>query len=51
MGSTRYPYAHAARAQMLDRLGRPAEAAEAWAAAGRSARTDAERAFFAARQA
>ena len=34
-GSTRYPYAHAARAQMLERLGRPAEAAESWAAAGR----------------
>ena len=47
----RYPYAHAARAQMLDRLGRGAEAAESWVAAGRSARTDAERAFFAARQA
>ena len=46
-----YPYAHAARAQMLDRLGRGAEAAESWVAAGRSARTDAERAFFAARQA
>ena len=43
-----YPYAHAARAQMLDRLGRGAEAAESWVAAGRSARTDAERAFFAA---
>ena len=50
-GLDAYPYAHAARAQMLDRLGRAAEAAESWAAAGRSARTDAERAFFAARQA
>ena len=46
-----YPYAHAARAQILDRLGRAAEAAESWAVAERCARTDAERAFFAARQA
>jgi RNA polymerase sigma-70 factor (ECF subfamily) len=46
-----YPYAHAARAQMLDRLGRRVEAAASWAAAGRTARTDAERTFFTARQA
>jgi RNA polymerase sigma-70 factor (ECF subfamily) len=46
-----YPYAHAARAQILDRLGRAAEAAESWAVAERCARTGAERAFFASRQA
>jgi RNA polymerase sigma-70 factor (ECF subfamily) len=46
-----YPYAHAARAQILDRLGRTSEAAESWATAERCARTDAERAFFSARQA
>jgi RNA polymerase sigma-70 factor, ECF subfamily len=44
----RYPYAHAARAQLLERLGRPAEAAQAWAAAAAVARTDAERSWFTA---
>jgi RNA polymerase sigma-70 factor, ECF subfamily len=44
----RYPYAHAARAQMLGRLGRRSEAGEAWARAASSARTEAERTFFAA---
>ena len=43
----RYPYAHAARAQLLDRLGRRREAAAAWARAAACARTDAEQAFFA----
>jgi RNA polymerase sigma-70 factor (ECF subfamily) len=45
-----YPYAHAARARILERLGRAAEAATSWSAAARHARTGAERAFFAARQ-
>jgi len=44
-----YPYAHAARAQMLERLGRFAEAEASWAIAAGCARTDAERTFFAAR--
>ena len=44
-----YPYAHAARAQMLERLGRCAEAAAAWSNAAGCARTDAERTFFATR--
>jgi len=44
-----YPYAHAARAQMLDRAGRPTEAAAAWAAAADRARSAAERAWFADR--
>lgn len=44
-----YPYAHAARAQFLDRLGRVGEAATAWTAAAACARTDAERAWFTAR--
>ena len=48
-GLDRYPYAHAARAQMLERLGRAADAAEAWAVAAACARTDAERTFFATR--
>ena len=42
----RYPYAHAARAQLLERLDRSAEAAQAWAAAATVARTDAEREWF-----
>ncbi len=46
-GLDRYPYAHAARAQMLERLGRAADAAEAWADAAACARTEAERSFFA----
>ncbi len=48
-GLDRYPYAHAARAQMLERLGRAADATEAWADATSCARTEAERTFFAAR--
>ena len=48
-GLDRYPYAHAARAQMLERLGRAADATEAWADAAACARTEAERAFFATR--
>ena len=47
-GLERYPYAHAARAQMLDRLERRPEAEEAWAVAASCARTDAERTYFAA---
>ncbi len=47
-GLERYPYAHAARAQMLDRLERRPDAEEAWAAAASCARTDAERTYFAA---
>jgi RNA polymerase sigma-70 factor, ECF subfamily len=48
-GLEQYPYAHAARAQMLDRLGRRPEAARAWARAASCARTNAERTYFAAR--
>jgi RNA polymerase sigma-70 factor (ECF subfamily) len=44
-----YPYAHAARAQLLERLERPDEAAAAWSAAAATARTDAERSWFEAR--
>jgi RNA polymerase sigma-70 factor (ECF subfamily) len=44
-----YPYAHAARAQMLERLTRPVDAEAAWALAAGCARTDAERAFFRSR--
>jgi RNA polymerase sigma-70 factor, ECF subfamily len=47
-GLEKYPYAHAARAQMLDRLGRRPEAEEAWARAASCGRTDAERTYFAA---
>lgn len=43
-----YPYAHAARAQLLDRLGRHQEAVAHWTRAAACARTDAERTFFAA---
>ena len=50
-GLDAYPYAHAARAQLLARLGRRADAADSWAAAARCARTDAERRYFAGRQA
>jgi RNA polymerase sigma-70 factor (ECF subfamily) len=50
-GLDTYPYAHAARAQILERLGRAPEAAESWAVAAQCARTDAEQAFFAGRQA
>ncbi|MET0325101.1 MAG: DUF6596 domain-containing protein [Ilumatobacteraceae bacterium] len=45
-GLERYPYAHAARAQMLDRLGRAADAGESWTAAARTSRTAAERDWF-----
>jgi RNA polymerase sigma-70 factor (ECF subfamily) len=45
----RYPYAHAARAQFLERLGRDEQAATAWDSAASRARTGAERAFFARR--
>jgi RNA polymerase sigma-70 factor, ECF subfamily len=41
-----YPYAHAARAQLLERLERCGEAATAWTAAAGVARTDAERDWF-----
>ena len=42
-----YPYAHAARAQLLERLDRRAtRPAAAWAAAAGTARTDAERSWF-----
>ena len=44
-----YPYAHAARAELLERLERSSEAAAAWTAAAAVARTDAERAWFTAR--
>ena len=46
-----YPYAHAARAQLLERLDRPDEAAAAWVAAAGTARTDAERSWFEGRSA
>jgi RNA polymerase sigma-70 factor (ECF subfamily) len=42
----RYPYAPAARAHMLDRLGRRDEATAAWRRAGELARTEAERSYF-----
>jgi RNA polymerase sigma-70 factor (ECF subfamily) len=48
-GLDRYPYAHAARATLLDDLGRPEESRAAWLAAAGLARTRAERDFFAAR--
>ena len=41
-----YPYAHAARAQLLGRLGRDAESRADWERAAATARTDAERAHF-----
>lgn len=44
-----YPYADAARAQLLTRMGRVADARAAWQDAAGHARTDAERTFFAAR--
>ncbi len=46
-----YPYGHAARAQMLERLDRAEEAARAWQDAAGRARTDAERDFFLTRSA
>ena len=48
-GLTKYPYAFAARGQMLDRLGRRSEAAGEWARAAALARTIAEREYFRAR--
>ena len=45
-GLERYPYAFGARAQMLAKLGRHADAAHDWASAARLARTAAERDFF-----
>jgi RNA polymerase sigma-70 factor, ECF subfamily len=45
----RYPYAHAARAQLLDRLGRPDDATAAWSRAAATARTTAERDWFTTR--
>lgn len=47
----RYPYAHAAAAQLLERAGRASAAREAWAAAASTARTTAERDWFSARAA
>ena len=47
-GLDSYPYAHAARAQMLHRLGRSPEARRAWVRAAACARTAAERDFFTA---
>ena len=44
----RYPYAHAARAQLLERLDDAAAARTAWSAAAELARTDAERTWFTA---
>lgn len=46
-----YPYAHAARAQLLARLGRTPDARRAWIRAASCARTTAEREFFTARAA
>ncbi len=43
---SRYPYAHAARADMLERLNRIEEARQAWQSAASSARTTAERDYF-----
>jgi RNA polymerase sigma-70 factor (ECF subfamily) len=45
-GLERYPYAFGARAQMLAKLGRHADAAHDWANAAQLARTAAERDFF-----
>lgn len=47
-GLERYPYAHALRAQLLDRLGQRPEARRAWIHAAACGRTDAEREFFTA---
>jgi RNA polymerase sigma-70 factor (ECF subfamily) len=46
-GLDAYPYAHAARAQLLERLGRDGEAAATWRRAEACGRTDAERGWFA----
>jgi RNA polymerase sigma-70 factor (ECF subfamily) len=45
----RYPYAHALRAQLLDRLDARPEARREWIRAASCARTDAERDYFAGR--
>lgn len=45
----RYPYAHAAHAELLERSDQPDAAAEAWRSAAGVARTAAERAWFTAR--
>ena len=45
----RYPYAHAARADILERLNRVEEARLAWQSAASCARTTAEREYFARR--
>jgi RNA polymerase sigma-70 factor (ECF subfamily) len=50
-GLERYPYAFAARADLLGRLGRHAEAAAGWRQAAGHARTSAEREYFTARAA
>jgi RNA polymerase sigma-70 factor (ECF subfamily) len=46
-----YPYAHAARASLLERLVRLGDAAEAWRSAAACARSEAERAWFGERAA
>jgi RNA polymerase sigma-70 factor (ECF subfamily) len=46
-----YPYAHAARADLLERLGRTHDARRAWVRAGSCARTAAERTYFGMRAA
>jgi RNA polymerase sigma-70 factor (ECF subfamily) len=48
-GLERYPYAHAARAQMLDRVGLDREAAVEWGRAAACGRSDAERRYFGTR--
>jgi RNA polymerase sigma-70 factor (ECF subfamily) len=45
-----YCYAHATRAQLLDRLGRTHDARRAWVRAASTARTDAEREYFQGRE-
>ncbi|MGI8628151.1 MAG: hypothetical protein ACR2J5_16525 [Geodermatophilaceae bacterium] len=45
-----YCYAHATRAQLLDRLGRTHDARRAWVRAASTARTDAEREYFQRRE-
>ncbi|MET0143735.1 MAG: DUF6596 domain-containing protein [Ilumatobacteraceae bacterium] len=45
-GLDHYPYAHAARAALLERLGRSGEATDCWLAAAGCARTTAERDWF-----
>ncbi len=46
-----YPYAHAARAHLLARLGRAPESRRAWIRAAACARTTAERDYFTGRAA